>query len=137
MFAAEGYSIYIRNLPPRLTASQLESEFQKFGPIKKNGVQVRNNRVGGISCLWFLVKENFCINIYVLLIYFSSVKQHGFCFGFVEFEDPSSMQSAIQVRAVVVITCLHICTTHALDGNRSSHEQLFLLHTAQLSICRN
>lgn len=42
----EGHSIYIRNLPFNLTVSQLEAEFEKFGPIKEGGVQVRYNRVG-------------------------------------------------------------------------------------------
>ncbi|KAK3032567.1 hypothetical protein RJ639_036806 [Escallonia herrerae] len=62
----EGHSIYIRNLPLNATVAQLEVEFKKFGPIKQGGVQVRSS------------------------------KQQGFCFGFVEFEDVSSMHSAIQ-----------------------------------------
>ncbi|CAA0820294.1 Nuclear transport factor 2 (NTF2) family protein with RNA binding (RRM-RBD-RNP motifs) domain [Striga hermonthica] len=37
----QGHSIYIRNLPLNFTVAQLESEFQKFGTIKPNGVQVR------------------------------------------------------------------------------------------------
>lgn len=68
---AEGYSIYIRHLPPNLTVDQLETEFKRFGPIKQNGVQVRSNR------------------------------QQGFCFGFVEFEELSSMQSAIQASPII------------------------------------
>ncbi|XP_022860085.1 ras GTPase-activating protein-binding protein 2-like isoform X2 [Olea europaea var. sylvestris] len=63
----EGHSIYIRNLPLYITVAQLESEFKKFGPIKKIGVQVRRK------------------------------KQQGFCFGFVEFQEFSSMQRAIQI----------------------------------------
>ncbi|KAK4271915.1 hypothetical protein QN277_020538 [Acacia crassicarpa] len=66
----EGYSIYIRNLPFSVTASQLEEEFKKFGPIKPEGIQVRNN------------------------------KQQGYCFGFVEFQSPSSMNSAIQASPI-------------------------------------
>ncbi|XP_057769718.1 nuclear transport factor 2-like isoform X2 [Salvia miltiorrhiza] len=68
----EGHSIYIRNLPLNVTASQLESEFQKFGAIKPNGVQVRSN------------------------------KQQGFCFGFVEFQEFSSMQSAIKASPITI-----------------------------------
>ncbi|KAL2499862.1 Nuclear transport factor 2 (NTF2) family protein with RNA binding (RRM-RBD-RNP motif) domain [Abeliophyllum distichum] len=68
----EGHSIYIRNLPLNITVAQLESEFKKFGPIKQNGVQVRNN------------------------------KQQGFCFGFVEFQEFSSMQSAIQASPITI-----------------------------------
>ncbi|KAF7803087.1 putative G3BP-like protein isoform X1 [Senna tora] len=63
----EGYSIYIRNLPLNVTVAQLEVEFKNFGPIKPGGIQVRNN------------------------------KQQGYCFGFVEFQSLSSMNSAIQV----------------------------------------
>ncbi|KVI02587.1 Nuclear transport factor 2, partial [Cynara cardunculus var. scolymus] len=66
----DGHSIYIRNLPLNATVSQLEMEFKKFGPIKQGGIQVRSN------------------------------KQLGFCFGFVEFQDFSSMQNAIQVRLI-------------------------------------
>ncbi|KAK9138409.1 hypothetical protein Sjap_009003 [Stephania japonica] len=62
---ADGHSIYIKGLPLNATPSQLEEEFKKFGPIKSGGVQVRSN------------------------------KQQGFCFGFVEFEAASAVQSAI------------------------------------------
>lgn len=41
----EGHSIYIRNLPLNVTVGQLEAEFKKFGPIKPEGIQVRNNKV--------------------------------------------------------------------------------------------
>ncbi|KAK2986315.1 hypothetical protein RJ640_021884 [Escallonia rubra] len=68
----EGHSIYIRNLPLNATVAQLEVEFKKFGPIKQGGVQVRNS------------------------------KQQGFCFGFVEFEDVSSIHSAIQASPVTI-----------------------------------
>ncbi|XP_060192254.1 nuclear transport factor 2-like isoform X2 [Lycium barbarum] len=63
---AEGHSIYVRNLPLDVTVAQLEAEFKRYGPIKQGGVQVRSNR------------------------------HQGFCFGFVEFEDESSMYDAIQ-----------------------------------------
>ncbi|KAK4426250.1 Nuclear transport factor 2 [Sesamum alatum] len=68
----EGHSIYIRNLPLNVTVAQLEAEFKKFGPIKQNGVQVRSN------------------------------KQQGFCFGFVEFQEFSSMQSAIKASPITI-----------------------------------
>ncbi|KAL8475827.1 hypothetical protein ACS0TY_028476 [Phlomoides rotata] len=68
----EGHSIYVRNLPLNLTVAQLEAEFQKFGAIKPNGVQVR------------------------------SIKQQGFCFGFVEFQEISSMQSAIKASPIKI-----------------------------------
>ncbi|CAL1357648.1 unnamed protein product [Linum trigynum] len=68
----EGHSVYIRNLPHNVTVSQLEVEFKKFGPIKPEGVQVRYN------------------------------KQQGYCFGFVEFLSPDSMNNAIQASPVPV-----------------------------------
>ncbi|KAK9055634.1 hypothetical protein SSX86_026719 [Deinandra increscens subsp. villosa] len=40
----EGYSVYIKGLPMNATHALLEEEFKKFGPIKPNGIQVRNNR---------------------------------------------------------------------------------------------
>lgn len=53
----EGHSIYIRNLPLNVTVGQLEAEFKKFGPIKPEGIQVRNNKViiglrGFSNCLF-------------------------------------------------------------------------------------
>ncbi|PHT55178.1 hypothetical protein CQW23_03664 [Capsicum baccatum] len=69
---AEGHSIYVRNLPLDVTVTQLEAEFTRYGPIKQGGVQVRSNR------------------------------QQGFCFGFVEFEDVSSMHNAIQASPITI-----------------------------------
>ncbi|XP_061365973.1 nuclear transport factor 2-like [Gastrolobium bilobum] len=68
----EGHSIYIRNLPLNVSVAQLEEEFKKFGPIKPEGIQVRNN------------------------------KQQGYCFGFVEFLSLNSMNSAIQASPITV-----------------------------------
>ncbi|KAF3796008.1 putative G3BP-like protein [Nymphaea thermarum] len=70
--AADGNSIYIKGLPFNATPSQLEEEFRRFGPIKSGGVQVRSN------------------------------KQQGFCFGFVEFESSSSVQSAIEASPLTI-----------------------------------
>ncbi|XP_059293860.1 nuclear transport factor 2-like [Lycium ferocissimum] len=71
-YGADGHSIYVRNLPLNVTVAQLEVEFKRFGPIKQGGIQVRSNR------------------------------QQGFCFGFVEFEDSSSMNSAIKASPITV-----------------------------------
>lgn len=70
--AADGYSIYVRSLPYNATVAQLEEEFKKFGPIKKDGIQVRSN------------------------------KQQGYCFGFVEFEVASAVQSAIEASPIMI-----------------------------------
>lgn len=68
----EGHSIYIRNLPLNVTVAQLETEFQKFGPIKPGCIQVRNN------------------------------KQQGYCFGFVEYLSVNSMNNAIQASPIPI-----------------------------------
>ncbi|KAL3636550.1 hypothetical protein CASFOL_018849 [Castilleja foliolosa] len=52
--------------------AELEVVFNKIGPIKQNGVQVRNNQ------------------------------QQGFCFGFVEFQEFYSMQSAIKASPITI-----------------------------------
>ncbi|KAK1305489.1 hypothetical protein QJS10_CPA10g01985 [Acorus calamus] len=69
----EGHSVYVRNLPLNITASQLELEFKKFGAIRPGGVQVRSNK-----------------------------QEPPYCFGFVEFESLSSMQTAIEASPVMV-----------------------------------
>ncbi|XP_022847194.1 ras GTPase-activating protein-binding protein 1 isoform X3 [Olea europaea var. sylvestris] len=69
---ANGYSIYIKGLPMNATESLLEEVFKKFGAIKKDGIQVRSNR------------------------------QQVFCFGFVEFEEASAAQNAIEASPVAI-----------------------------------
>uniref|UniRef100_A0A7N2LAF0 RRM domain-containing protein n=1 Tax=Quercus lobata TaxID=97700 RepID=A0A7N2LAF0_QUELO len=61
------HAIFVPNLPTNATVEQLEAVFNNFGHIKHNGIQVRSS------------------------------KQQGTCFGFVEFESASSMQSAIKL----------------------------------------
>ncbi|XP_076945564.1 nuclear transport factor 2-like [Bidens hawaiensis] len=68
----DGFSIYIKGLPMSATPAMLEDEFKKFGPIKPNGIQVQSHR------------------------------QQGFCFGFVEFEQPDAVQKAIEASPVVI-----------------------------------
>ncbi|TVU38066.1 hypothetical protein EJB05_11416, partial [Eragrostis curvula] len=65
-----GYSVFVKNLPYNASAEMVEQEFKKFGPIKPEGIQVRNSQVD------------------------------RFCFGFVEFESQQSMQAAIEARTV-------------------------------------
>ncbi|KAI4328555.1 hypothetical protein L6164_020899 [Bauhinia variegata] len=79
--AGKAYAIFVANLPMNATVEQLERVFKKFGPIKQDGVQVRSN------------------------------KQQASCFGFVEFESASSMQSALEASPVM------------LDGRRLSIEE--------------
>ncbi|KAG5567249.1 hypothetical protein RHGRI_002714 [Rhododendron griersonianum] len=41
---ADGYSVYVKNLPYDITPALLEDEFKRFGAIKSGGVQVRSNQ---------------------------------------------------------------------------------------------
>lgn len=69
---AEGFSIYIKNLPMNVTPPQIEVVFKSFGPIKRNGIQVRSH------------------------------KHQGFCFGFVEYEVADAVQRAIEASPFII-----------------------------------
>lgn len=68
----DGYSIYIKGLPPTATVGLLADEFKKFGPIKNGGIQVKNNRL------------------------------QRFSYGFVEFEEASALQKAIEASPILI-----------------------------------
>jgi RNA recognition motif-containing protein len=42
VFAEQGYSVFVKNLPFNTTIHIVEEEFKKFGGIKPGGIQVRN-----------------------------------------------------------------------------------------------
>ncbi|KAI3878147.1 hypothetical protein MKX03_000097 [Papaver bracteatum] len=87
-----GHSIYIKNLPTTATDEHVEKEFKSFWPIKTGGIQVRSNKVCFVHA--FDVKLSFSLikfNSYLIYLH------QGFCFGFVEFEQLSSMQNAVKV----------------------------------------
>lgn len=68
----DALAVYIKNLPLHATPSQLEEEFKRFGTIKHDGIQVRSHKI------------------------------QGFCYGFIEFEDASSVQSALAASPVTI-----------------------------------
>ncbi|CAN4113748.1 unnamed protein product [Withania somnifera] len=70
--ATDGYSIYIKGLPPTATVALLADEFKKFGSIKNGGIQVKNNRL------------------------------QGFSYGFVKFEEANAMQKAIEASPISI-----------------------------------
>lgn len=70
--AAKGHSIFVGNLPDSATVDQLKLIFEQFGTVKPDGIQVR------------------------------SQKQTGNCFGFVEFESASSVQSVLKASPIVI-----------------------------------
>ncbi|XP_042402809.1 nuclear transport factor 2-like isoform X1 [Zingiber officinale] len=69
---ADGHSIFVKSLPLDATPEQLEQEFNKFGPIKADGIQVRSHKL------------------------------QGFCYGFVEFEAANSVQKALEASPVMI-----------------------------------
>nr|DAD20053.1 TPA_asm: hypothetical protein HUJ06_021516 [Nelumbo nucifera] len=66
----ESRSVYVRNLPPTVSVSDIEQEFKNFGRIKPEGVVIRHR------------------------------KDVGICYAFVEFEDAIGVQNAIQASPI-------------------------------------
>lgn len=66
----ESKSVYVRNLPTSVTSSEILQEFKNFGKIKQDGVFLKNRMDVGI------------------------------CFAFVEFEDVSGVQKAIEASPI-------------------------------------
>ncbi|KAH7521997.1 hypothetical protein FEM48_Zijuj07G0091100 [Ziziphus jujuba var. spinosa] len=66
-------SVYVRNLPPAVSVSEIEEEFKNFGKLKyPEGVVIRSR------------------------------KDVGVCYAFVEFEDISGVQNAVKVATVQI-----------------------------------
>ncbi|KAM0983778.1 hypothetical protein ACFX2C_011277 [Malus domestica] len=68
--AVKSHAIFVAKLPMDATREELEKVFKPYGPIKRNGIQVRSN--------W----------------------NQGNCFGFVEFESADSMQRALKASPI-------------------------------------
>ncbi|KAL5792677.1 hypothetical protein ACOSP7_001271 [Xanthoceras sorbifolium] len=66
-------SVYVRNLSSTVTAVEIEQEFKNFGRIKPDGVFIRNRK-----------------------------DVIGVCYAFVEFEDISGVQNAIQASPILL-----------------------------------
>ncbi|XP_058094864.1 nuclear transport factor 2-like isoform X2 [Magnolia sinica] len=66
----EARSVYVRNLPSTVSASDIEQEFKNFGRIKLDGVVVRNR------------------------------KDIGVCYAFIEFEDTLGVQNAVKASPI-------------------------------------
>lgn len=45
LVSVEFKSVYVRNLPSDISASEIEEEFKNFGTIKPDGVFLRNRKV--------------------------------------------------------------------------------------------
>nr|AFK42895.1 unknown [Medicago truncatula] len=53
--AGRAHAIFVANLPMSATVEQLDRAFKKFGPIKRDGIQVRSNKG---SCFGFVEFES-------------------------------------------------------------------------------
>ncbi|XP_027365654.1 putative G3BP-like protein isoform X2 [Abrus precatorius] len=65
-------SVYVRNLSPTVSASEIEEEFKNFGRIRPDGVVIRSR------------------------------KDVGVCYAFVEFEDMTGVHNAVKAGSVEV-----------------------------------
>ncbi|XP_022727505.1 ras GTPase-activating protein-binding protein 2-like isoform X2 [Durio zibethinus] len=70
-YTGEYKSVYVRNLPSTVTATEIEQEFKNFGRIKPDGVFIRNRK-----------------------------DVVGVCYAFVEFEDIFAVQNAIKASPI-------------------------------------
>ncbi|KAK6914156.1 RNA recognition motif domain [Dillenia turbinata] len=70
--AGEIKSVYLRNLSPTVSPSEIEVEFKNFGKLKPDGVAIRNR------------------------------KDLSVCYAFVEFEDITGVQNAIKAAKVQI-----------------------------------
>ncbi|XP_057862215.2 nuclear transport factor 2 isoform X2 [Cryptomeria japonica] len=68
----EELSIYVKNLPLNATTALVEKEFKRFGPIKKDGIQITRNQ------------------------------ERQFSHGFIQFESSTSTQSAIKESPITI-----------------------------------
>jgi RNA recognition motif-containing protein len=48
-------SVYVRNLPSDISASEIEEEFKNFGTIKPDGVFLRTRKVNNLHFVFFLI----------------------------------------------------------------------------------
>lgn len=97
MFSDEIKSVYVRNLPLIVSASEIEEEFKKFGKLKPDAVAIRNRKVDSFSfphvvSLQFWLRRKLTCDLCLI-----DVQEIGVCYAFVEFEDITGVQNAIKV----------------------------------------
>ncbi|KHG04260.1 Putative G3BP-like protein [Gossypium arboreum] len=96
-YTGEYKSVYVRNLPSTVTATEIEQEFRNFGRIKPDGVFIRNRK-----------------------------DVVGVCYAFVEFEDILAVHNAIKASPIqfagrqVYIEERRPNSTGTRGGNKSS-----------------
>lgn len=101
MLSDEIKSVYVRNLSPTVSPSEVEEEFKSFGRIRPDGVVIRSRKVNVfsssnnyINISTFISHYDLCISVSKL---FTLSQDVGVCYAFVEFEDMSGVQNAVKV----------------------------------------
>lgn len=93
--ADEPKSVYVRNLSPSVTESEIEQEFKSFGRIRPDGVFIRSRKAScNIRLLNFF---QFYIFFEIFMMRFGFLQDIGVCYAFVEFEDLSGVHNALKV----------------------------------------
>jgi hypothetical protein len=94
LFLSEEFlSVYIGNLSPSTSVFDLEKVFKTFGRIKPDGVAIRSRKVTYLSPNAF----RYVFFIADFLILSALMQEAGVFFGFVEFEDHSGINNALNV----------------------------------------
>lgn len=95
--AVEVKSVYVRNVPTTMSASEIGEEFKKFGKLRPDGVAIRTRKV----CFCFASSPSYFSSRYLNFI--SSLQDIDVCYAFVEFEDIFGVQNAVKVRIFAAI----------------------------------
>ncbi|KAL9258401.1 Nuclear transport factor 2-like protein [Drosera capensis] len=120
----ERASVYVRNLPSNVTNADLERELKNFGRIRPNGVFIKNKKVGWLFTVPAMEsmehQENLCLLACLFYQYGLAfdVQDVGVCFAFVEFEDMTAVQTAVQASPIELLGRL-IYIEQRRDSNSS------------------
>lgn len=83
-------SVYVRNLSPTVSPSEIEEEFKNFGRIRPDGVVIRSRKV---YTPHFHITTNYGFESKL----FTCIQDVGVCYAFVEFEDMTGVHNAVKV----------------------------------------
>lgn len=99
----ESKSVYVGNVPPSVTESDLENEFKKFGRIRPDGVAIRSRKVCIVIyyCFESILTSGFNI------IQNVNLQDSGGYYAFVEFDDIIGVPNALKVSYVYVSYAKH------------------------------
>lgn len=93
--AVEVKSVYVKNVPTTMAAYEIEEEFKKFGKLKPDAVAIRTRKV--CSIIFLLSTPESRLGQYKAHLEFDVMQDIDVCYAFVEFEDVTGVQNAIEV----------------------------------------